>query len=251
MSGPRRKLRSASTRISGIVSVGGDEQRVVSVNDERAVTVWDAQKATPIGTTFSPHNGKVTCVALTARVIISGGSDGFLRLWNLGAEDSAVSLQAHLGAVLCMAVVSHTLATGGVDGVIKVYEIRQAGVLQTVVLYGHAAAVTGVALLPPPPARAGASPGPTDLVSCSLDGTVRVWSLAAGKRPVLLIRVNSAPDRKRLDFGNTRFLVKRRFLRGLWHDGLIKLHVHHGWPYGHGIHASLHACVHWVERCAS
>ncbi len=179
--GPRRKLRSASTRISGIVSVGGDEQRVVSVNDERAVTVWDAQKATPIGTTFSPHNGKVTCVALTARVIISGGSDGFLRLWNLGAEDSAVSLQAHLGAVLCMAVVSHTLATGGVDGVIKVYEIRQAGVLQTVVLYGHAAAVTGVALLPPPPARAGASAGPADLVSCSLDGTVRVWSLAAGK----------------------------------------------------------------------
>ncbi|KAM9856756.1 striatin [Aulostomus maculatus] len=123
-------------------------------------------------------------------VLVTGSEDHTLKLWNLQKTAPAkkcaaldvepiYTFRAHSGAVLCvtMSLTGEQCFSGGADGTIQSwntpnpnidpYDSYEPSVLRGA-LCGHSDSVWGVAY----------SPAHHRLLSCSADGTVRLWSAA-------------------------------------------------------------------------
>ena len=102
--------------------------------------------------------------------LASGHSDGRVRLWDWGTGACDAALAGHSGPITALAwgpPAGGLLASGGADTDIVLWDASaEAGLFR---LRGHVGQVTGLAFL-----RDGRG-----LASCSKDGHVRVWDLAA------------------------------------------------------------------------
>ncbi|XP_077381848.1 striatin-like isoform X2 [Festucalex cinctus] len=124
-------------------------------------------------------------------VLVTASDDGTLKLWNLDKTAPAkkcasvdvepiYTFRAHSGAVLCvtMSGSGEQCFSGGVDGTIQCWNVSAHNCdpydpyelsVQRGVLHGHTDAVWGVAY----------SSAHHRLLSCSADGTVRLWNAGA------------------------------------------------------------------------
>ena len=117
------------------------------------------------------HSGDVLAVAFTpdGKTLVTAGSDGLAKIWDVAAGKVRADLAGHEGKVLCVAVSpdGKTVATGGEDVTIRLWATADGARLGT--LSGHSGAVTALAFAPD---------GKT-LASGSLDTTIRLWDVAA------------------------------------------------------------------------
>jgi WD40 repeat protein len=124
------------------------------------------------------HDGEVTAIAaaeLAGRpVIISGGSDRTIRVWDLATGAChGDPLTGHAGAVRSVTTAwldgNPVIISGSSDQTIRIWDLAQGASLGDP-LTGHAGAVTSVA--------AARLDGRPVIISASSDHTVRVWDLA-------------------------------------------------------------------------
>ena len=117
------------------------------------------------------HSRDVLAVAFTpdGKTLVTAGSDGLAKLWDVADGSVRADLAGHQGTVLCLAISpdGKTVATGGEDMTIRLWATSDGASLGQ--LSGHSGAVAALAFAPD---------GKT-LASGSLDATVRLWDVAS------------------------------------------------------------------------
>ncbi len=104
--------------------------------------------------------------------LISGGSDGLVKLWEVARGHEVATIQAHsTGPVLALALSpdGQPLATGSCDQTVKLWDLATGHERAT--LRGHTGLVHAVAF----------APGGQLLASGSGDRTIKLWNLTTGK----------------------------------------------------------------------
>lgn len=118
------------------------------------------------------HPGDIVAVVYSdGATLVTAGTDGLAKLWDVATGNVRADLAGHKGKVVCLAVSpdGKTVATGGEDRTVKLWNTRDGSSLST--LEGHSAAVTALAFAPD---------GKT-LASGSVDTKIRIWDVA-GRR---------------------------------------------------------------------
>ena len=147
---------------------------VAGPDTNRAISVFDARTLTRTGG-LGPHAEGLTDLAFLDRTsVVSVGTDGVGRVWEVGTGRELRDLRGHNGAVLGVAVAPGraTVATASADGTAKLWDARSG--LELLTLVGHTKTVYAVRF----------SPDGRFLATASIDGTValhplRVSELAA------------------------------------------------------------------------
>mmetsp|Transcript_447 Transcript_447/g.967 ORF Transcript_447/g.967 Transcript_447/m.967 type:complete len:418 (+) Transcript_447:252-1505(+) len=125
--------------------------------------------------TLVGHQGDVYCLHIAMNMLFSGGRDCSLRVWTFDANSQQFVLQAEVGAsmgghsspVTCIASVGSFLYTGDQTGNIKVWDLGGGACTQTIA-GAHENVISQMISWQNPE-------GKEFLISCSFDGSVRVW----------------------------------------------------------------------------
>src|SRR5207302_1759578 len=103
-------------------------------SDNGELFVWDVRRREQTRT-FADHPCVVSAVAwsLDGDLLVSGGSDGMLRWWEVPCGKCIRMRQAHLGAIrsLRSSPDGHRLASCGDDGAIRIWDLHSGEYLQT------------------------------------------------------------------------------------------------------------------------
>src|SRR5262249_45345543 len=85
---------------------------------------------------LSGHIGTVRGVAISAdgRLIVSGGADGTVRIWDAVAGQQIKLLRGHTGTVWSVALSAdgRLIVSGGFDGTVKIWDAQADTALRTV-----------------------------------------------------------------------------------------------------------------------
>jgi len=172
------KLASFKRNEANIWSVAfaGSPDRVAASSHDWTVTLWNAAGGPTAGTTaplhvFEGHENAVQSIAYGATpagpVLISGGADRTVKMWNLDNYDLVRTYRGHKDFVtgLAFSPTGKILAASSLDGSIRVWSSSGPALRRT--LYGHKGRVGALAF----------SPDGELLASASDDGQVRIWDL--------------------------------------------------------------------------
>lgn len=154
-----------------------DGQIVASAGHDGHVVLWDLRRLA-VKRTLKGHTGFVFGVAFSpdGERVLSAGSDSSARVWTVAGGKCEAVLGRHSDAVTCCAwaPTGKVLATGSRDQSIILWHVPPHGSIRVLAAIGgapgnaagHSDCVRGVAF----------SPSGAQLVSCSDDETIRVWS---------------------------------------------------------------------------
>ncbi|MEM9090056.1 MAG: WD40 repeat domain-containing protein, partial [Cyanobacteria bacterium P01_F01_bin.53] len=190
-----------------------DKQYVVSVGEDRLVSVWDAKKQQLLWQDSKEHKAPIHSVAISPdnTKIVSGSNDGSLQLWDITTQEMIWDEKASKGFEI-YSVIFHpdnkTIISGGRDGRIRLWDISTEQ--QTVEWEAHRAPISSVAV----------SPDEKYIAAGSGDDTISIWDIRTRERIQHLtghegdIRsIAFSPDSQHLASGSTDETVK------LWHVG--------------------------------
>ncbi|MEH1816690.1 MAG: caspase family protein [Nostoc sp.] len=125
---------------------------------------------------FRGHEDWVNSVAINSdgQMIVSGGRDGTVRLWNLQGQSLAEPFRGHEDWVNSVAISSdgQTIVSGGRDGTVRLWNLQGQSLAEP--FRGHENAVNSVAFALQGDAN---SSDEQMIVSGGADGTVRLWNL--------------------------------------------------------------------------
>ena len=150
--------------------VRGAETRLAGLGQGHALLRWRASLESPaLVRTLSGHGGGVNALALTGDGrVVSGSSDGTVKVWDLNSGQEERTLSGHGDGVNALALTGDgRVVSGSSDGTVKVWDLNSGQEQRT--LSGHGDWVNALALT-----------GDGRVVSGSDDGTVKVWDLNSG-----------------------------------------------------------------------
>jgi WD40 repeat protein len=156
------------------LSISSDGKRIIAVNRDWTVQVWDAdsgvekftfQVGADQGWTSGVYLNNVV-ISSDGRLIVVGNANGTLTGWDAESGKERFTLQGHhKGQVSSVAISSDgkRIISGGYDGTVGVWD-AESGV-EKLTLKGHTKPVSGVAI----------SSNGKRIASISLNGTINVW----------------------------------------------------------------------------
>lgn len=154
-------------------------------DDDRSIHLWDWASKRCLRT-FKGHTGPASGLAFATRsinpsvdpcgsgaqqLLISGGQDGLIKIWDVESGDCIQTLTEHTGIIwsVCVHPDGDRFATGSFDHSIKIWDLQTGDCIQT--FMGHTGEVTGISF----------SPDGRLLASASGDRTIRLWEVSIGK----------------------------------------------------------------------
>jgi WD40 repeat protein len=124
--------------------------------------------------TLTGHDGPVYCVdcSTDGKLIVSGGQDGKLRVWEATSGRMIASLAAHQDWVLSVdfSPDGRRIASAGMDGKVRVWDLETRR--EILALEGHEDIVSEVAF----------SHSGTMIATAGHDKSVRLWDVATGRQ---------------------------------------------------------------------
>jgi guanine nucleotide-binding protein subunit beta-2-like 1 protein len=137
--GNRRGVFRGHTNDVTSVAFSPDNRQIVSGSRDRSVKIWNTLALNkfsfdPSRTGAECHTDCVTCVRFSPvfppeePIVVSGGWDGCVKLWNLGNFSLQQTLQApNKGFVnsVCISPDGSLCATGGKDGVASLWDLNE------------------------------------------------------------------------------------------------------------------------------
>ena len=76
--------------------------------------------------TFRRHRGAAMAVAVRGNLVVSGGYDKTVRVWDLrrGGEEALCTMRQHSGAVFALAAEKELLVTGSASSAVHVFHFQ-------------------------------------------------------------------------------------------------------------------------------
>ena len=122
-----------------------------------------------VQTTLQGHTGWVTSAVWSAdeKRVLSAGSDGTIKIWNLSTGKAVQTLQGHTGWVnsAVWSADEKRVLSAGDDRTIKIWNLSTGEAVQT--LQGHTGCVNSAVW----------SADEQQVLSASGDGTIKIWTL--------------------------------------------------------------------------
>jgi WD40 repeat protein len=147
-----------------------------------AAMLWDTETAGLIRT-FPIHSGSVESIAFSPHDganVLTGCSDGTLKLWNTKTGQIIQSVRAHsMVTSVAYSPDGTQILSGGYDGTLKLWDAATRLLIHS--FRGHSRAVSSVAF----------SQDGTRVISSSHDTTITVWDAATGQ-PIHTIELKDA-----------------------------------------------------------
>ncbi len=157
--------------------------------------------------TFVGHTGEVLDVAFTSdgTLLITAGSDGVIKVWDVQTGEEAFSLTKHTGAVQGITVDPEgtVLASASADNTVRIWDVRSGQELA--VITGHSDAVLDVTF----------NHDGTLLGTASQDNTIKVWDVASSQE---VFMINNSVRARSLDFS-----ANEAHLATAWDDGTVQI----------------------------
>lgn len=168
---------NSQSKLSSICWNSYIKNHIASSGFDGVVQLWDITRNQAI-MNFEEHQKRVWSVDFSQSYptrLASGGDDGNVKLWNINQEGSigTISTNANVCSVQFPPDSAWLLAFGSADYKIYCYDLRN---LKTpwCILASHSKTVSNVKFL-----------DSTNLVSASIDGTLKLWDLATSTGGVL------------------------------------------------------------------
>ncbi|KAI9472013.1 MAG: WD40-repeat-containing domain protein [Benjaminiella poitrasii] len=157
-----------------VTSLQYDSKFIVVGCDNHRIEVFDATTAEKVRT-LEGHEGGVWALQFKGgekydpgRVLVTGGCDRDVRVWNLDTGELLHVLRGHNSTVRCLKMKDKRIAvTGSRDTTMRVWDIQRGALIH--VLLGHQASVRCMEI------------SGHIVVSGSYDSTARVWDLRTGR----------------------------------------------------------------------
>jgi WD40 repeat protein len=145
-----------------------DETRALSTSKDESAIVWDLATGEPLQT-FDGHGSSIeaAAVSLDGARALTGESTGRAFLWDIATGEELFALPRHVGPIHATAFhpSGRIGATAGRNRMIRLWDLDARKEIGR--LLGHGEAVRDIAFA-----------SPSQLVSTSQDGTMRVWDVA-------------------------------------------------------------------------
>ncbi len=158
-----------------------DDHSAMTATGDGTVRVWDVAKGIE-RMAFSAHDGTAWCCDCDSTMLVTGGADRTVRIWDRDGYSAVRTLEGHGGWVLACALSRRgdLLASASRDESVRLWNTRTW--TERAVLTGHRGAVWSAAF----------APDGERLATCSDDQTVRVWSTVDGTQ-LCVMRDHTAP----------------------------------------------------------
>ncbi|GAA0969615.1 NB-ARC domain-containing protein [Actinocorallia libanotica] len=168
----------AATLLTSLIRTGLPAETVESLRSLVGSEGFDVQWSTTEDTGHPGHIGAVTSVTTHRNTLASGGEDGIVRIWDLGAGQLVQQLHGHTGWVYSVAFSpdGKTLASAGDDMAVRLWQAETGKPLA--VLFGHTQRIRSLTFT---------SDG--RLVSGAEDGRVCLWDTVTAS----MIRMMETP----------------------------------------------------------
>jgi len=195
----RVKLRQLAMFLGHVYTVQAvcfspDATCVLSSSMDRQMKIWRIPPASALRP-FPGHHDSITSLDVVAdgRRIVSGGTDGSVRIWDLNPVmhvQTHVLRGGHVSKVLALAVTpfrtfsnGYCVVSAGADRMVNVWRLSDGAHLAALVS-GHSEPVLAIAVHPTRPSL---------LASVSDDCTVRVWHVPPGQKASCLLALCHDP----------------------------------------------------------
>ena len=193
------------------VAISPDGRFVAAASLDSMLRVFDGASGRQLWA-HKNDSGQVVTVAFHPRrpnVLVSGGQDHLIHIWNAETGDEQQVLTGHTNTILHLAFDStgYSLVSSSIDLTARVWDFSKPAVTTRLVLAGHRNWVWGATF-----SRDGQF-----LATTSSDSTVRLWELVNGD-PIRTI-VLPGTSSQAIEFGPRNRLI----IAGL--DGSIRIHV--------------------------